>query len=91
MKLQADLKGQHNFISFDLYLADPATFHASNTVLGTLFTYESSLFDILSFYYYLINIVLIMFIYINKKNVFEFLLLNYIVPLFVYLTSSYVL
>ena len=53
-------------------MAGPATFRASNSVLGTLFTSDNSLFiqlqnkeTFLSLYYYLINIV----------NLFEFELL----------------
>ena len=38
---QTALKGQHNFC-FTLYVADPATFLASNSALGTLFSYENS-------------------------------------------------
>ena len=47
-----------------LYVADPATCLASDSVLGTLFTSENSLFIqiwkrliLLSLYYYLINTV----------------------------------
>ena len=42
---QNDLKGQHNFILFDcVYMwADPATFLASNCVLGTYFSPENDL------------------------------------------------
>ena len=43
---QTDLKEQRNFIftvsCFCLYVADPATFLASNSVLGTLFSPENS-------------------------------------------------
>ena len=45
---QTDLKGQHNFILFHLililYVADSATFLASNSVLWTLISTENSLF-----------------------------------------------
>ena len=36
------LKGQHNFL-LCLFVADPATLLASNSVQGTLFSSESSL------------------------------------------------
>ena len=36
--METDLKGQHSFILFYfVYVVDPATFLASNSVLGTLF------------------------------------------------------
>ena len=43
---QTDLTGQHNFLLFYfvLHVADPATFLASNSGLGTLFSSENSLF-----------------------------------------------
>ena len=45
MSEQTDPEGQHSFISLCLYVADPATFRASNSILGTLFSSsEDSLF-----------------------------------------------
>ena len=41
---QSDFKGQHSFILFYLYVADPATFLASNSGLGSLFSSENSVF-----------------------------------------------
>ena len=56
-----------------LCVADPATFLASNTVLGTLFSSEKSFFYSLlkkSLYYYLIYIVSIKILSLNlNKNV----------------------
>ena len=39
-----NLKGRLCSFRFCIYLADPATFLASNSVLGTLFSTENSLF-----------------------------------------------
>ena len=56
-----------------LYVADPATSLASNSVLMTLSSSEDSLF--LSLYYYLINIVHVKMLSLN------FPLQNNVVPL----------
>ena len=72
---QTDLKGQHNFILFHLililYVADSATFLASNSVLWTLISTENSLFIplwktiFLSLYYCIIKIVDIKILSLN--------------------------
>ena len=70
---QTDLKGQHNFILFYFVIcADPATFLASGDLV---FLWEQRVYsvietiNVLSLYYYLINIVNI-----------EILSLNFIYP-----------
>lgn len=57
---ETDLKGQPSFILLNsVYMVDPATVLASNSVLRTLFLSENSLFiqwGKLGLYYYLIYI-----------------------------------
>ena len=52
---QTDLRGKHSFVLLCLDLSDPATFLASNSVLGTLFSSQNSLFIHLWFSFLLQN------------------------------------
>ena len=57
---QSDLKGQHNFILFYTYVADPATFLASHSVLGSSFIF----------------LIFLLFMLLWKKINSEFVLLH---------------
>ena len=50
---QIDLKGQNNLYRFTLYVADPATCLASDSVLGPYFPLRTASFMEQCLYYYL--------------------------------------
>ena len=67
---------------FTSYFADPATFLATSSVLGTLFFSGNSLFIQLQQHKCICNLDCYLIDILNiKKSEFEFLLQNYTVPL----------
>ena len=63
-----------------LYMADPATCLASNSVLGTL-SFLAGVLRKNEYFWVPIIIIIIIIIIINNNNVFEFLLQSYTVLL----------